>query len=101
MLGRAAYQTPWLLAGVDEALFSERPATGSRMEALERYLPYVEAQLDADVRLHHIARHLLGLFQGEPGARHWRRYLSEHMHREGAGTNVLPDAARAMEQVAA
>ena len=101
MLGRAAYQSPWLLAGVDEALFSERPVVTSRMEALERYMPYVEAQIEGGAKLHHIARHLLGLFQGEPGARHWRRYLSEHMHREGAGAGVLIEAARALEKVAA
>ncbi len=101
MIGRAAYQTPWLLAGVDEALFDDRPQVLTRREALERYLPYVEAQISKGVRLHHMARHMLGLFQGEPGARHWRRYLSENMHRDGAHAGVLEDAALAMERVAA
>ncbi len=101
MIGRAAYQTPWLLAGVDEALFDDEPQVLTRREALERYLPYVEAQITQGVRLHHMARHMLGLFQGEPGARHWRRYLSENMHREGAHAGVLEDAALAMERVAA
>ena len=101
MLGRAAYQNPWLLAGVDEVLFDAAPAVSSRRQALEHYLPYVEAQVEAGVKLHHIARHLLGLFQGEAGARHWRRHLSEHMHKDGAGVDILVDAARALERVAA
>ena len=101
MIGRAAYQTPWLLAGVDERVFGDAPQVSSRREALERFLPYVEAQVADGVRLHHIARHLLGLFQGEPGARHWRRHLSQHMHRDGAGPSVLQEAACAMDLVAA
>jgi len=101
MIGRAAYQTPWLLASVDEQVFAASPQVRTRLEALERYLPYVEAQVASGVRLHHIARHMLGLFQGEPGARQWRRHLSENMHRDGAGPAVLKDAVRAMELVAA
>ncbi len=101
MVGRAAYQTPWMLAAVDEQLFSHDPQVGSRLEALERFLPYVEDNLRQGARLHHIARHMLGLFQGEPGARYWRRHLSENMHRDGAGIDVLRAAARAMECVAA
>ncbi|MEM8687279.1 MAG: tRNA dihydrouridine(20/20a) synthase DusA [Pseudomonadota bacterium] len=100
MIGRAAYQTPWLLADVDSRLFGDAPQVSSRREALERILPYVDAQVVGGARLHHMARHLLGLFQGEPGARHWRRYLSQHMHRDGAGASVLEEAARAMELVA-
>ena len=101
MVGRAAYQTPWLLASVDEQIFGTGAKVRTRLEALETYLPYVEAQIADGVRLHHIARHMLGLFQGEPGARHWRRHLSENMHRDGAGPAVLEDAVRAMELVAA
>ncbi len=101
MVGRAAYQTPWLLASVDEQIFGTSATVRTRLEALETYLPYVEAQVAGGVRLHHIARHMLGLFQGEPGARLWRRHLSENMHRDGAGPAVLEDAVRAMERVAA
>ncbi|NNF76907.1 MAG: tRNA dihydrouridine(20/20a) synthase DusA [Rhizobiales bacterium] len=101
MIGRAAYQTPWLLASVDQQMFGTNPQVRTRREALERYLPYVEAQVAGGVRLHHIARHMLGLFQGEPGARQWRRHLSENMHRDGAGPAILEDAVRAMELVAA
>ncbi len=101
MVGRAAYQTPWLLADVDRRVFGDTPQVTARREALERFLPYVDAQVAAGARLHHIARHLLGLFQGEPGARHWRRYLSQHMHRDGATVSVLEEAAQAMDLVAA
>lgn len=89
MLGRAAYQSPWLLAEVDRALFGHDDRVSSRAEATLRMLPYIEDQLARGLRLNHIARHLLGLFNGEPGARAFRRHLSEHGHRPGAGTDVL------------
>ena len=101
MLGRAAYQNPWLLSGVDQALFNGPAPIANRLEALERYIPYVERHLADGGQLHHIARHILGLFQGQPGARAWRRHLSEHMHRSGANAQTLRDAVEAMTPVAA
>jgi tRNA-dihydrouridine synthase A len=92
MLGRASYHNPWLLAELDEALFGT-PAPTSRHQVLMRLLPYVESQIDAGARLNDIARHLLGLFSGCPGARRFRRHLSEHAHRPNATAVVLIDAA--------
>ena len=92
MLGRAAYQTPALLARVDAALFGGEPV--DVFAALEAYRPYMAAQLEAGTGLHAMTRHMLGVFNGQPGARLWRRTLSENAPRAGAGLDVL-DAALA------
>ena len=89
MLGRAAYQTPWLLADVDRRLFGAAPAVATRLAAMEALLPYVEAHLARNGRLNNIVRHVLGLFHGEPGARAFRRILSEEAVRPGAGIDVI------------
>ncbi|MGH8560912.1 MAG: tRNA dihydrouridine(20/20a) synthase DusA, partial [Nevskiales bacterium] len=73
MLGRAAYQNPYLLAEVDARFHAGVGPAPSRLEVIERLLPYVERELSAGTALKHIARHILGLFQGQPGARAWRR----------------------------
>lgn len=97
MLGREAYHNPWVLAEADTRYFaqSHNPAQ-NRVEALERYLPYIEQQLAQDVRLQHITRHLLGLFHGQTGGRAFRRYLSEQVHQKNAGLDVLISA---LEQI--
>jgi len=93
MIGRAAYHDPWLLADADRLVFGDcRPAPDPH-QVLEAMLPYVRNELEAGVYLSRISRHLLGLFQGRPGARAWRRHLSEHAHRAGADAGVLMDAA--------
>ena len=83
MLGRAAYHTPYLLHELDVAWFGG--ALRSRADLLRAYRPYVEAQLDRGVFLKHIARHVLGLFAGQPGGRAFRQVLSEGAHKPGAG----------------
>jgi tRNA-dihydrouridine synthase A len=93
MIGRAAYENPYLLAEADRRLFGERAPPPSRRDIVERLLPYVEARLADGVPLAAITRHILGLFNGQPGARAWRRHLSEHAHRPGAGIEVIRDAA--------
>jgi tRNA-dihydrouridine synthase A len=92
MMGRAAYQTPYLLADVDRVLFgSDEPAL-PRGEVLERLLPYVQEHLAAGGRLNSVTRHILGIYHGQPRARVFRRHLSEHGVGEGPGINVLIDA---------
>lgn len=87
MLGRAAYQNPDILADVDTELFG---GTANNVEAaVESYIPYIEAKLAEGVPLNAIVRHMLGLFSGRPGARMFRRYLSENATRKGAGIDVL------------
>ena len=92
MIGRAAYQDPYLLAGVDARFMGERGPQASRHQVIVRLLPYVEDELSRGTRLQQISRHLLGLFKGQPGGRAWRRYLSEHAHRSNAGVEVLQRA---------
>ena len=90
MLGRAAYQTPWLLADVDRRIFGEAHAVdGTREAVLERLLPYIEAHLARGGRLNNITRHVLGLYHGAPRGRMFRRHLGENAVRAGAGGEVL------------
>lgn len=93
MLGREAYANPYLLSQVDKALFgcTKKPLT--RFEVLEQMYPYIEQQLSNGSYLNHMGRHMLGLFQGLPGARAWRRHLSENGHLPGSGIEVMQKAA--------
>jgi tRNA-dihydrouridine synthase A len=92
MIGRAAYKNPWILAGVDPLLVGAAAPVDSRTEAVLAYLPYIEAQLAAGAPLIAMTRHILGLFNGLPGARAWRRLLSENARQSGAGVDVVRDA---------
>ena len=94
MVGRAAYGDPSLLLHVDRRLFGEAAPEGDRKEAVERFIPYVEARLGEGVPLHAMTRHMLGLFNTWPGARAWRRHLATEGVRPGAGLPVLRDALR-------
>jgi len=90
MLGRAAYHDPYFLAQVEHALYAE--PLPRRDEVLHRMRPYVEAELARGTALKHISRHLLGLYQGEPGARRFRRTISEGAHLPGADWSLLERA---------
>ncbi|CAN0597221.1 unnamed protein product, partial [Laminaria digitata] len=92
MIGRAAYENPWLLAEIEEAVLGGAPAA-SRQAALDAYVAYIDRELAQDVPLYAMARHALGLFQGQRGARAWRRHISENGPRQGAGSDVLVAAA--------
>ncbi len=89
MLGRAAYQNPYLLANVDQTLFGSTNAPLTRTEVLDALLPYAERHLANGGRLNNIVRHILGLYHGEPRARAYRRHLSENATRSAAGVDVL------------
>ncbi len=94
MLGRAAYADPYLMAEVDRELFGSGETPLSRLDVLDRFVPYVEAQLARGARLNQMTRHMLGLFHGQPRARAFRRYLAENSHLDGAGIDVLLAARR-------
>ncbi len=89
MVGREAYQNPYLLAQVDRLIFGDDAEVPSRHEVVRRMLPYIQQELAKGNHLSHITRHMLGLFQGLPGARAWRRHLSEQAPRPGADLSVL------------
>jgi tRNA-dihydrouridine synthase A len=89
MLGRAAYQEPGLLLDVDPDIFGEEAPVADGFEALEASEPYVAARLAEGFRLHAMTRHVLGLFNGRPGARAFRRHLATEGAKPGAGIEVL------------
>ena len=98
MLGREVYRNPYLLADVDRALFNGTQEAPTRAQCVALMADYVQEQLARGTRLHAITRHMLGLFQHQPGARVWRRYLSEHVHLAGASEQTLLDALACMPQ---
>lgn len=93
MIGRAAYEDPWILATADRLIFQDPAPPPTSTGVLDGLLGYVDAQCAAGVPLNAITRHVLGLFHGAPGARAWRRHLSEQAHLPGAGSAVLQAAA--------
>lgn len=92
MIGREAYSNPYMLADIDQRLFGSNLPAPSRLAVAEQYLEYCRIQLAQGTRLHHMSRHILGLFQGERGARQFRRHISENAHKPEAGIEVLVDA---------
>lgn len=97
MIGRAAYQTPYFLAELEHELV-ENSALPTRLEIMEQLLEYARRECAAGIPLRAIARHTLGLFQGMPGARRYRRALSEGMHDRSAGVHVLQDALAQLDR---
>jgi tRNA-dihydrouridine synthase A len=99
MMGRQIYLDPWLLTDVDRIFFGDdlSDTPGSRLEAVCRFLPYIEDQLSKGIYLRHMTRHMLQLFHGQPGAKSWRRHLSEYGPRRAAGIEVIE---KALEYVA-
>nr|WP_026744722.1 tRNA dihydrouridine(20/20a) synthase DusA [Leucothrix mucor] len=93
MVGREAYHNPFHLIDVDAMVYNDRRPTKTRLEILDQYIEYVEAQIADGVFLKHMTRHILGLFQGQTGAKAWRRHISEQAHKPGAGIEVLREAA--------
>lgn len=94
MVGRAAYHEPAnLLCGADARIYGDPGGLGPE-GAVQEMLPYIERHVSAGGKLGQVTRHMLGLFQGRPGARAWRRHLSENAHRAGAGPEVVQEALR-------
>jgi tRNA-dihydrouridine synthase A len=92
MLGRAAYHNPYLLADVDARFFGDSEPPPARAEIVRRFAAYAQEQLERGVAVHQMTRHILGLYHGQPGARAFRRYLSENATRPDAGISVLHEA---------
>lgn len=92
MIGRAVCHNPFLLATADRVIFGTTVCARTRSEILDEFMRYAESQLAQGTRLHQMMRHLLGLFQGQPGARIWRRYLSENMYDHSSGAEVIEEA---------
>ncbi|WP_246162126.1 tRNA dihydrouridine(20/20a) synthase DusA [Roseovarius faecimaris] len=102
MIGRAAYHQPAdLLLEADARIFGGTSPLTAPEEAVHAMLPYIEAHLASGGRLHQISRHMLGLFAGRPGARGWRRVLSEGATKPGAGPELVLSALDQVGQVPA
>ena len=89
MVGREAYSNPYLLAQVDETIYNDNHPIPTREDIAAQYMAYCEAEMAKGVRLNHMTRHILGLYQGMPGARRFRRHISENVHKPGVGIEVL------------
>lgn len=98
MLGRAAYDEPYLFAAVDGAIFGDDAPPRTRHEVVEAMVPYVRRRMDEGVALHWITRHMMGLFAGQRGAKRWRRVLGGEHHLETADERLL---IKALEQMPA
>lgn len=92
MLGREAYQNPYLLSEVDQAFYADSRSQISRKAAAMAMLPYIEDQLSQGAALNHILRHMLGLFHAQRGGKQFRRFISENAHKPGATIDVLLEA---------
>ncbi|MGY3439641.1 MULTISPECIES: tRNA dihydrouridine(20/20a) synthase DusA [unclassified Marinovum] len=101
MIGRAAYHQPWdILGAADAEVFGAKPPLAGPQAAVLAMVPYIEAHLVSGGRLHQITRHMLGLFAGRPGARNWRRVLSEGASRKGAGPELVLQALAEVDGLA-
>lgn len=98
MVGREVYHNPFRFADIDRQLYGVAVAELSRFEILNRYKVYMAEQLQSGVHLKQMTRHILGLFHGQPGARAWRRDLSEHQEEGKAGLEVLDRAEAGIRQ---
>ena len=101
MIGRQAYHDPCFLIELEKTLNADQGwQAPDRREIIELMIPYIERQMAAGAELKHITRHMLGLFAGQPGARAWRRHLSERAHLADADADVLRQALAILPRAA-
>ncbi len=93
MLGREVYHNPFILREVDKKIYGDdTQKQQTELEVLQLYMQYMQKELAKGVYLKHLSRHLLGFFNGQPGAKAWRRYISENAYKPGADINVIKKA---------
>ena len=98
MIGREAYQNPFLLVDIDEMFYQDPHPKPKREEIVSEMLPYIERHLEGGGKLSQVTRHILGLYQSVPGAKYWRRIISQQAHINGAGIEVIESALAAVEE---
>jgi len=98
MMGREVYRNPFIMNDVDKRLYEEDRGDTNEFEILDQYMAYMQQQLEQGIYLKHMSRHLLGLFAGKPGAKAWRRHISENAHKPNAGIDVIKQAARSLSE---
>ena len=92
MIGRAAYDNPFMFAIADRDIFGDPAALTTREQVVQAMLPYITLQTQKGVRLHSITRHMMHLFHGQPGSRIWKRYLTENACKPTAAAPVVAEA---------
>ncbi|AMA64814.1 putative tRNA-dihydrouridine synthase [Candidatus Arsenophonus lipoptenae] len=92
MIGREAYQNPQLLINVDLKIFNKNNLIINPIIAVQKMFPYIARELKKGTYLHHITKHMLGIFQSVPGACKWRRYLSTNSYKKGADISIIKKA---------
>jgi tRNA-dihydrouridine synthase A len=97
MLGREAYHNPWILAEVDSRIYGEPDTKPSRREVVDRLLPYLEREAARGTPLKRITRHILGLYHAQPGARAWRRHLSDQKQLQVGDARIILRALEVMQ----
>lgn len=98
MVGREAYQNPWLLSDIDEHVYQDINTPLNRHQIIQAMYPYIEKELIQGQKLSYITRHILGLFHGQPGGKKFRRYLSENAHKPNADITTLENALKLVPQ---
>jgi tRNA-dihydrouridine synthase A len=99
MIGREAYSNPYLLAQVDQQIYGADAPIVTRDQVIQEFMVYCEQELSKGTRLNHLTRHILGLYHGLPGARQFRRIISEQAHKPEAGIEVLERALAALNEL--
>ena len=98
MIGREAYQNPFMLSVVDKTIFNDEQYFAYPLEVAEAFTAYIEQEVSQGAKLNHITRHIMGLFNGRPKARAWRRYLSENAYKAGADINTYLESLEIFKQ---
>jgi len=99
MLGREAYQNPYLLAEVDHRIYNNAISPISRSEVIQQFVKIMSGKLLPGMKISHVTRHILGLYKGIPGGRKFRQHISENVHQKNADINILIDALRYVEEI--
>jgi tRNA-dihydrouridine synthase A len=99
MVGREAYQNPWVLAEADRLIFGDNHPVCSRHEIINQLMPFVQKEFAQGTPISRITRHILGLFQSQPGAKAWRRHISENAHRNDAVPELITEAAKMIHNI--
>ncbi len=99
MLGREIYQNPYLLAEVDQKIYGIDKPVVSREEVMEGFIAYATKQVAKGIRINYMTRHILGLYQGLPGSRKFRRVISEQAYKPNAGLEVIKAALGVLNEL--
>jgi tRNA-dihydrouridine synthase A len=97
MVGRAAYENPYLFAQIDREIYGDNAILLTRQEVIEKMLPYIDNWVSSGLKLNSISRHLLNLFTRQPGTKAWKRYISEHAHLPNADAATIAKALESLK----